>query len=45
MMINNGGWCEAKMTEHIANDVFNKLMKPSDDFSDFVGIKTHLERD
>ncbi|XP_013620207.1 protein SUPPRESSOR OF npr1-1, CONSTITUTIVE 1 isoform X2 [Brassica napus] len=27
------------MTEHIANDVFNKLMKPSDDFSDFVGIK------
>ena len=35
---------EAKMIEHIAKDVFNKLMIPSNDFSDIVGIEAHFEK-
>ncbi|KAJ0245490.1 Toll/interleukin-1 receptor homology (TIR) domain-containing protein [Hirschfeldia incana] len=35
---------EAKMIQHIAKDVLNKLMIPSNHFSDFVGIEAHLER-
>lgn len=35
---------EAKMIEHIAKDVFNKVMIPSNDFSDFVGIEAHFQR-
>ncbi|CAG7895633.1 unnamed protein product [Brassica rapa] len=35
---------EAKMIEHIATDVFNKVMIPSNDFSDFVGIEAHFQR-
>ncbi|KAG2301382.1 hypothetical protein Bca52824_030033 [Brassica carinata] len=32
------------MIQHIAKDVSNKLMIPSNDFSDFVGIEGHFER-
>ncbi|CAH8334961.1 unnamed protein product [Eruca vesicaria subsp. sativa] len=35
---------EAKMIEHIAKDVFNKLMIPPNDFSAIVGIEAHFER-
>ncbi|KAL0689022.1 hypothetical protein Bca4012_088699 [Brassica carinata] len=34
---------DAKMAEHIDNDVFNKLMKPSNDFSDLWGLKLESE--
>ncbi|XP_023636310.1 disease resistance protein RPP4 [Capsella rubella] len=38
-------WCdEANMIETIANDVSNKLITPSSDFGDFVGVEAHLER-
>ncbi|KAH0939949.1 hypothetical protein HID58_007410 [Brassica napus] len=35
---------EAKMIEHIAKDVFNKLMIPSNDFNAIVGIEAHFEK-
>ncbi|XP_010449692.1 PREDICTED: disease resistance protein RLM3-like isoform X2 [Camelina sativa] len=34
---------EAKMVENIANDVSNKLITPSDNFRDIVGIEAHIE--
>ncbi|KAG7542556.1 Toll/interleukin-1 receptor homology (TIR) domain [Arabidopsis thaliana x Arabidopsis arenosa] len=34
---------EAEMLENIAKDVLNKLITPSDNFSDFVGIGAHIE--
>ncbi|EFH46385.1 hypothetical protein ARALYDRAFT_493178 [Arabidopsis lyrata subsp. lyrata] len=37
------GRSEAEMLENIAKDVLNKLITPSDNFSDFVGIGAHIE--
>ncbi|AEE83824.1 disease resistance RPP5 like protein (fragment) [Arabidopsis thaliana] len=38
-------WCnEANMIETISNDVPNKLITPSSDLGDFVGVEAHLER-
>ncbi|XP_019086859.1 PREDICTED: disease resistance protein RLM3 isoform X2 [Camelina sativa] len=35
---------EAEMVENIANDVSNKLITPSDNFRDFVGIEAHIRK-
>ncbi|CAH2078829.1 unnamed protein product [Thlaspi arvense] len=35
---------DAKMIEKIANDVSNKLITPSNNYGDFVGIEAHIER-